>query len=174
MRMGDEIMQANMLQAQDSNPAVKGSETAASEIVASPTSCQFISFRLGEDEYAIDIMAVREIKGWTDATPLPNQPPHVLGVLNLRGAIVPILDLRSRFGQGLTAATPMHVVIIVNVGERTFGILVDAVSDILTVEPEEIKSVPDADRSEGEDYLSGIINADHGMVVILGLQELFR
>ncbi|MEP0452051.1 MAG: chemotaxis protein CheW, partial [Roseibium sp.] len=68
----------------------------------------------------------------------------------------------------------MHVVIIVNVGERTFGILVDAVSDILTVEPEEIKSVPDADRAEGEDYLSGIINAGHGMVVVLGLQELFR
>ncbi len=161
-----------MLQAHDDVPAV--GLAAQSEIVASPTSCQFISFRLGEDEYAIDIMAVREIKGWTDTTPLPNQPAHVLGVLNLRGAIVPILDLRSRFGQGMTETTAMHVVIIVNVAEKTFGILVDAVSDILTVEPEEIKPVPDAERTGGEDYLSGIINADQGMVVVLELQQLFR
>lgn len=167
-------MQANLLSAQEELTAHSGPAPASGDVVASPTSCQFISFRLGEDEYAIDIMAVREIKGWTDTTPLPNQPPHVLGVLNLRGAIVPILDLRSRFGQGLTKATGMHVVIIVNVAEKTFGILVDAVSDILTVEPEEIKPVPDAEKGDGEDYLSGIINADQGMVVVLALEELFR
>lgn len=151
-----------------------GLTAEADRLTTSPTSCQFISFTLGKDEYAIDIMAVREIKGWTDTTPLPNQDPHVLGVLNLRGAIVPILDLRSRFGQGMTETTPMHVVIIVNVAERTFGILVDAVSDILTVEPEEIKPVPEHDRSGGDAYLNGIINAGHGMVVVLSLKDLFN
>ncbi|WP_417671630.1 chemotaxis protein CheW [Roseibium sp.] len=167
-------MQNNMLQTQDTMAAHGHASAPPSEVVASPTSCQFISFRLGRDEYAIDIMAVREIKGWTDTTPLPNQPPHVLGVLNLRGAIVPILDLRSRFGHGMTETTAMHVVIIVNVKEKTFGVLVDAVSDILTVEPEEIRPVPDSEKTGGEDYLSGIINADEGMVVVLALDELFR
>ncbi|MFD1697266.1 chemotaxis protein CheW [Roseibium aestuarii] len=167
-------MQTDMHAAQaDASAAIAMGSGHASADTA-PEPCQFISFTLGDDEYAIDIMAVREIKGWTDTTPLPNQPAHVLGVLNLRGAIVPIMDLRSRFGQGMTETTPMHVVIIVNVGERTFGILVDAVSDILTVEPAEIKGVPDNDRTGSEAYLSGIINADHGMVVVLSLRELFQ
>ncbi len=145
-------MQMNEVQAAQDDPnAPMALQDGNGEAVGSPTSCQFISFRLGEDEYAIDIMAVREIKGWTETTLLPNQPPHVLGVLNLRGAIVPILDLRSRFGQGLTETTPMHVVIIVNVQERTFGILVDAVSDIVTVEPDEIKPVPDTEETGGAD-----------------------
>jgi purine-binding chemotaxis protein CheW len=174
MTSGGLDMQTNMLPSQDDLPPPAGQMAVSHEVSSSPTSCQFISFRLGDDEYAIDIMAVREIKGWTDTTPLPNQAPHVLGVLNLRGAIVPILDLRSRFGQGMTETTQMHVVIIVNVEERTFGILVDAVSDILTVEPAGIKPVPDTDKPGGEDYLSGIINADHGMVVVLSLQELFN
>ncbi|MBO0346537.1 chemotaxis protein CheW [Roseibium limicola] len=167
-------MQTDMLPANGGAPAGFGMPADANQVEASPETCQFISFTLGKDEYAIDIMAVREIKGWTHTTPLPNQSPHVLGVLNLRGAIVPILDLRSRFGQGLTETTPMHVVIIVNVGERTFGILVDAVSDILTVEPKEIKPVPENDKTGSEAYLNGIINADHGMVVVLSLKELFN
>ncbi|WP_417688315.1 chemotaxis protein CheW [Roseibium sp.] len=163
-----------MLQSQDPVTAGTGAVSLQPDGSPTPTSCQFISFRLGDDEYAIDIMAVREIKGWTETTSLPNQPSHVLGVLNLRGAIVPILDLRSRFGQGLTETTSMHVVIIVNVSEKTFGILVDAVSDILTVEPAEIRPVPESDKTGGADYLSGIINADEGMVVVLALEELFR
>lgn len=167
-------MQTHMQTAPADHAGQVNAPPDAEHLAASPTSCQFISFTLGKDEYAIDIMAVREIKGWTDTTPLPNQAPHVLGVLNLRGAIVPILDLRSRFGQGLTETTPMHVVIIVNVGERTFGILVDAVSDILTVEPEEIKPVPENEKNGSQAYLNGIINADHGMVVVLSLKELFH
>src|SRR6185369_16427943 len=84
---------------------------------------QFISFAIGNDQYGVDIMAVREIKGWSDITHLPKQPDYVRGVLNLRGAIVPIVDLRCRFGQGLTAATVMHVVIIVQMEERLVGLL---------------------------------------------------
>src|SRR5215469_18859387 len=76
-------------------------------------STEFISFAIGDDQYGVDIMAVREIKGWTAITHLPKQPDYVRGVLNLRGVIVPIIDLRCRFSQGMTEATSLHIVIIV-------------------------------------------------------------
>ena len=103
---------------------------------------QFISFRIGGEEYAIDIMAVREIKGWTETTSLPNQPQHILGVMNLRGTIVPVFDLRRRFGMGVTETSRSHVVIIVAVLDRIVGLLVDAVSDILTIDSSEIRLCP--------------------------------
>lgn len=134
---------------------------------------QFISFRIGTAEYAIDILAVREIKGWTETTVLPNQPEFVLGVMNLRGAIVPVFDLRCRFGLGLTEATPSHVVIIVSVSDRIIGLLVDAVSDILTVDTGQIRPVPETERGVASDYLSGIIAVEEGMVVLLSLEQLF-
>ncbi len=135
---------------------------------------QFISFRVAEEEFAIDIMAVREIKGWTETTTLPNQPEYLLGILNLRGTIVPIFDLRCRFGMGLTTATRMHVVIIVSVLERTIGLLVDAVSDILTIQSADIRPIPDMDRvGAGPQFLSGIIPVNDEMVVLLSLEALF-
>jgi len=89
------------------------------------TSSQFITFTLGEEEYGVDIMAVREIKGWTPTTPIPNSPRCIFGVINLRGIIVPIMDLRTRFGMPQIPPTQMHVVIIINIGTRTIGLLVD-------------------------------------------------
>ena len=89
---------------------------AAARAPAAPI--QFISFAIGDDQYGVDIMAVREIKGWSEITHLPNQPEYVRGVLNLRGVIVPIIDLRCRFGQGLTEAAATHIVIIVQIGTR--------------------------------------------------------
>src|SRR6202035_1196831 len=91
---------------------------------------EFISFSIGEEQYGVDIMAVREIKGWTEITHLPEQPEYVRGVLNLRGVMVPIIDLRCRFGQGKTEATPLHVVIVVNVDGKTIGLLAARVLDI--------------------------------------------
>lgn len=135
---------------------------------------QFISFRVGNEEFAIDIMAVREIKGWTETAPLPNQPDYNLGVLNLRGTIVPTFDLRCRFGMGRTDTTPYHVVIIANVKERTIGLLVDAVSDILTVGEEQIRPVPDMERMTAAEYLNGIITVEDSMVVLLSLEKLFQ
>ena len=135
---------------------------------------QFISLKVGSENYAIDILSVREIKGWTSTTVLPNQPEYVLGVLNLRGAIVPVFDLRCRFGQGLTDATRMHVVIIVRVLERTVGVLVDAVSDILTVNVADIRPVPEMDRTHSTEYFSGIVTINDGTVVLLNLDKLFN
>src|SRR5215472_6262438 len=79
---------------------------------------QLISFAIGDDQYGVDIMSVREIKGWSQITHLPRQPDYMRGVLNLRGLMVPIIDLRCRFGQGMTEATPLHIVIVVQIGAR--------------------------------------------------------
>jgi purine-binding chemotaxis protein CheW len=95
------------------SPALAGTALSGTN---APT--QLISFAIGDDQYGVDIMAVREIKGWTEITHLPKQPDYVRGVLNLRGVIVPIIDLRCRFGQGLTEATPLHIVIIVQIGAK--------------------------------------------------------
>src|ERR1700744_2570949 len=106
------------------------------------TPNQLISFAIGDDQYGVDIMAVREIKGWTKITHLPRQPDYVRGVLNLRGVIVPIVDLRCRFGQGITEATPLHVVIIVQIGARQVGLLADRVLDIVSFEAAHVQPVP--------------------------------
>ena len=134
---------------------------------------QFISFRVEQAEYGVDIMAVREIKGWTEVTPLPNTPGYVRGVLNLRGIVVPIFDLRSRFGQGQTRTTPLHVIIIVFVAGRVMGVLVDAVSDILTVNSNQILPVPDIENRDDEKFLDGLVTAKDRMVALLNLERLF-
>lgn len=134
---------------------------------------QFITFTLGTREYGIDIMQVREIKGWSESTALPQAPHYVRGVINLRGIIVPILDLRARFGMGTTEPTRMHVVIIVITGTRTAGLLVDAVSDIISVEPGTIRPVPRMDDLPVEDsFLDGLVPLDDRMVTLVSLDGL--
>ncbi|MFT4080056.1 chemotaxis protein CheW [Rhodomicrobium lacus] len=135
---------------------------------------QFISFSIGGEEYAIDITAVREIRGWSGTTALPNQPDYVLGVMNLRGTIIPVYDLKLRFGTGATEAAKSKIVIIVAIRERTVGLLVDAVSDILTIETSEIRPVPEMDRGAVAEFLSGIVSVEGTMVVVLSLEHLFQ
>lgn len=103
---------------------------------------EFISFAIGDQQYGVDIMAVREIKEWTKATSLPNQPDYVRGVLNLRGAMIPIIDLRHRFGGGVTEASPMHVVIIASIGSRQIGMLADRALDIVSFDTSAVQPVP--------------------------------
>ncbi len=133
---------------------------------------QFISFAIGDDQYGVDIMAVREIKGWSDITHLPKQPEYVRGVLNLRGAIVPIVDLRCRFGQGLTETTPLHIVIIVQIGGRQVGLIGDRVLDIVSVDAGQIQSVPRAAQGETTDFLSGLVSIDNTMIALIDLANL--
>jgi len=143
-------------------------------IAANPTgpTAQFITCTLGAAEYGIDIMAVREIKGWTETTAIPHAPAWIRGVINLRGVIVPILDLRARFGQPLTVPTPMHVVVIIQSGTRTAGLLVDAVSDIISVAPGEIRPVPEIGSEAPEVLLSGLVPLERGMVALVSLSQL--
>lgn len=107
---------------------------------------EMVSFRLGEQDFCIDIMNVREIRRWTAPTPLPHAPDHVLGLVNLRGAVLPVLDLARRLGFAADAATSgasgRAVVIVAVLGERVFGLVVDAVSDILSVPEEAVRPVP--------------------------------
>jgi purine-binding chemotaxis protein CheW len=134
---------------------------------------QFITFTLGAEEYGIDIMVVREIKGWTETTMIPNAPSHVRGVINLRGVIVPIFDLRARFNMGLTVTTAMHVVIIVATGSRTIGLLVDTVSDIISVDPKAIRPVPEMGLPAQDQFIDGLVAMEDRMVTLVSLAGLF-
>ena len=133
---------------------------------------KFITFTIGDDHYGIDIMAVREIKDWTAIRHLPNQPDYVRGICGLRGAFIPIIDLRCRFGQGLTEATPLHVFIIVQIGQQQVGLLADRVSDIISVERANIKPVPEVAGTSGLGFLSGLVNIDDATVGLVNLNSI--
>jgi purine-binding chemotaxis protein CheW len=139
---------------------------------ASSGRVESITFSIGEEQYGVDIMAVREIKGWSEITHLPKQPDYVRGVLNLRGVMVPIIDLRCRFGQGETAATPLHIVIIVQVEARLIGLLADRVLDILSFEASQVQAVPQVARSSRIDFLSGLVTIDGTMIALVDLPNL--
>ena len=133
---------------------------------------QFVSFAIGDDQYGVDIMAVREIKGWSNITHLPNQPEYVRGVLNLRGAIVPIVDLRCRLGEGLTETTPLHIVIIVQIDGRQIGLIGDRVLDIVPVDANQIQPVPRTVQGANSDFLSGLVSVDNTMIALIDLPSL--
>jgi purine-binding chemotaxis protein CheW len=133
---------------------------------------QFISFAIGNDHYGVDIMSVREIRVWSQVTQIPKQPDFVRGVLNLRGVMVPIVDLRARFGQGLTDATPIHIVIIVQVGDRQVGLLADRVLDIVTFPESQIQAVPRVAQSSRIDFLAGLITSQTGLMALIDLRNL--
>lgn len=148
-------------------------EASSADPAAISRTKQYVTFLVDGRTYGVDIIQVREIKQWTPTTALPNQPHFTRGVLNLRGTIVPVHDLRARFGGSLTEATETHVVVIVWIGEQTVGVLVDAVSDIVSVAMDEVRGVP-ATSVEGESSsISGLANTENGMVALLDLRNLF-
>jgi len=135
---------------------------------------QFLTFTLGDEEYGVDIMTVREIKGWTETTRLPNTADYMRGVMNLRGLIIPIFDLRARFKGILTEATSKHVIIVLAAGSRTVSVLADTVSDILTVNSEEIKPTPELETTVDQRYVTGLIAVEDRMVVVLDIEKLLN
>jgi purine-binding chemotaxis protein CheW len=157
---------------QASKPTVPAALSA--KIAGAENGAEFITFTLGSEEYGVDIMKVREIKGWVETTTIPHAPDYVRGVINLRGIIVPIFDLRARFGMGITETTRMHVVIIVDINSRTVGLLVDTVSDIIAVEPEAIRPVPELGTSADQALISGLIALDERIVTLVSLDGLFQ
>jgi len=136
------------------------------------TMSQFVAFTIGEQNYCVDIMSVREIRAWTGATPLPNTADYVRGVINLRGSIVPIVDLRIRFGLGETEPTKSHVVVIVAIEDRLNGLLVDSVSDILSVSADDIAAIPETDVGSRVRYLDGLITEEDRMVALIALDRV--
>ena len=133
---------------------------------------QLITFQLGDQVLGVDIMTIREIRAWSAATPLPNVPTYVRGVVNLRGVVLPVLDLRCRLGWGVTDPTARHVIIVVRIGEQLQGIIVDAVNDIVTVSPDQMQPLPDMGDVESARYLDGLATIEERMILILALDRL--
>lgn len=148
-----------------------GEADASADKGGESRSLQLIAFSIGEQIYGVEITTVREIRAWNGATPLPNTREFVRGVINLRGTIVPIYDLRARFGDGQTTPTKNHVVVVMSVGDKWVGILVDAVSDILTISKDEIHNVPEGNAGDTE-LLSGIITHENAMVGLIDLHTI--
>ena len=145
---------------------------AGGAATASADVAQFITFAIGDDHYGIDIMAVREIKEWSNVTHLPKQPDYVRGVLNLRGVVMPIVDLRCRFGEGLTEPTPTHIIIIVQIDERQVGLLADRVLDIVSFERREVQPVPRTVQGSSSALLAGLVTVDNTMIALIDLPNL--
>ena len=139
-------------------------------------SHQVLTFVLGNETYGVDILRVQEIRGWSAVTKIPHAPSHVLGVLNLRGSIVPIVDLRMRFELDRAEYTAVTVIIVVAVmsaaGRRDFGVVVDGVSDVVDVNTEEVKAPPDLGSRSGTDYIRGLVPVSDRMVVLLDIDRL--
>ena len=140
--------------------------------ISSEARHQFITFLSGEQEFGANIMTIREIRGWTETTPLPHAPDYVRGVINLRGVVLPVVDLKARLGRGVTEANPKHVIIVVNAAERTLGLLVDAVSDILTARGADIQETPELARDSQSAFVDGIAVLDQRMVTLLSMEKL--
>lgn len=133
---------------------------------------QLITFQLGEQVLGIDIMAVREIRAWAPATPLPNVPTYVRGVVNLRGVVLPILDLRHRLGWGMTDPTGRHVIIVVRIGEQLQGLVVDAVNDIVAIESQAMQPLPDVGEIGATAPLEGIVTIEDRIITVVALDRL--
>jgi purine-binding chemotaxis protein CheW len=146
--------------------------TAANRAGAAAVPTEFINFAIGDAQYGVDIMAVREIKGWCDVTHLPEQPDYLRGILNLRGAMIPIIDLRCRFGYGMTEATPLHIVIIVQIGAQQVGLLGDRVLDIVAFDASRIQPVPYIAQTSEVSFLSGLVTVEGAMIALIDLPNL--
>ena len=139
---------------------------------------QFLSFYLGGEVYGVDILRVREIRGWETARSLPDAPAYVKGVLDLRGTIVPVIDLRVRFGLPDPEYSATTVVIVMSVrdaqgGVRVIGAVVDAVSDVMDIAGPDIKPAPRLGGCIGSSYLNGMVTVADGMVILLDIDQLF-
>ena len=133
---------------------------------------EIINFAIGDDQYGVDIMSVREIREWSNVTHLPRQQEYVRGVLNLRGVVVPVIDLRCRFGQGLTECSPTHIIIIVQLEGRQMGLLADQVLDIVSFERGDIQAVPAVGRSRRARFLAGLVTVESTMIALIDLVHL--
>jgi len=139
---------------------------------SAPASRELIAFRIGEQEFCVDIMAVREIRGWTPATPLPRSPGFMKGVINLRGAVLPIIDLGVRFGLKTSDPTARHVIMVAHIGGRMVGLLVDAVSDIIQLKDEEVQPTPDVASDHVKTFVKGIFALEGRMISLIELDRI--
>lgn len=133
---------------------------------------EFLSFMLGEEHYALDIMSVKEIRGYESVTKIAHAPSFIKGVINLRGDIVPIVDLRMKFAVGTATYNEFTIVIMLNVFERIVGIVVDAVSDVIKLSAEEILPAPEFGVAFDSRYLKGLATVEDKMIILVNIQAL--
>ncbi|MCW9032173.1 MAG: chemotaxis protein CheW [Gammaproteobacteria bacterium] len=137
---------------------------------------QFLTFILDDEAYGVEILRVQEIKGWTPVTRIPNTPKYMQGVLNLRGTIVPIVDMRMRFELQRVEYTPVTVIIVLSVksesGERVIGLVVDSVSDVIDVNAKDIKATPNFGTTLNTEFINGLATSAENMVMLLDVDKL--
>ena len=139
---------------------------------------QVLTFCLGDETYGVDILRVQEIRGWTQVTRIPHTSPQVLGVLNLRGSIVPIVDLRVQFSLAKSDFTPLTVIVVLSVqttaGKREVGLVVDSVSDVIDIEPAALKDAPELGSRVSDNFIHGLATIADRMLILLDVDELIR
>ncbi|RLA59740.1 MAG: chemotaxis protein CheW [Epsilonproteobacteria bacterium] len=140
---------------------------------------QFLSFTLGDEEYGVDILSVQEIRSWEPVSRIPNVPAYEKGVVNLRGAIVPIIDLRERFGLGHLAYTSLTVVVVLQIESeegktRVMGVVVDSVSDVIDVDKTSIQTAPNFGTKVSTEFINGLASVNDRMVMLLDVEKLLK
>ncbi len=133
---------------------------------------EFLAFKLGEEEYGIDILRVQEIRSFERPTRMANAPEHILGVVNLRGVIVPVVDMRIKFQLNPVNYDSFTVVIVLNIGSRVVGMVVDGVSDVITLSPEQLRPVPELSSAIGSDHLLAIGSLENRMLILIDIEKL--
>ena len=133
---------------------------------------EFLAFKLGDEEYGIDILRVQEIRSFEKPTRMANAPAYILGVVNLRGVIVPILDMRIKFNLAQVNYDTFTVVIVLNIGKQVVGMVVDGVSDVITLKPEQMRPVPEFSSAIGSDHLLAIGSLENRMLILLDIGKL--
>lgn len=132
---------------------------------------QHLTFQLGTENYAIDIRYVQELKGYVTITPIPNAPAHIKGVMNLRGAILPVIDLRDRFGMPAVAYDKFTVIVVVQVLGKLSGLVVDAVTDVLNIRSKDVSPPPDLGMNVDTSFMLGMHNTTEAMLIVLDLEK---
>lgn len=135
-------------------------------------SQQYLTFLLEDQEYGLEIFKIREIRGYAPITPIPNVPAHVRGVMNLRGTVLPVIDLRMKFRLPQVEYNKFTVIVIATVADKIVGLLVDAVSDVLTVEQDAMRDAPDFGAAVDTRYINGVFQSRERLTVALNLEEL--
>ena len=155
---------------------MRNNDVSPAPEIAGGIARQVLTFALGGEVYGVDILRLKEIRGWSPVTRLPHSPPAVLGVLNLRGVVVPIIDLRLRFGMSAAEFTPLTVIIVMSLrtarGDQEYGIVVDKVMDVVDIAPDQVKPTPATGVAAAADVIEGIATVDEQMLILLDAERL--
>ena len=154
------------------SPAHTSAPKVATLVSAATSLREFLAFKLGPEEYGIDILRVQEIRSYEEPTRIANAPPFIKGVVNLRGVIVPIVDMRLKFNLEQVSYDSFTVVIVLNIGNRVMGMVVDAVSDVITLTPEQLRPVPEFNSAIAGDHLLAIGAVQDRMLILVDIEKL--